>query len=50
MQDALDAIVDMREFDVPYHMRFAIDTGVRCGHWFTVSVQVPVSRPLPPHT
>ncbi|KAK9798895.1 hypothetical protein WJX73_003389 [Symbiochloris irregularis] len=37
LQDALDAIVDMREHDVAYHMRFAIDTGVRCGHWFTVS-------------
>lgn len=39
-QDALEAVVDMREFDVAYHMRFAIDTGVRCGHWFTVSAHV----------
>ncbi|KAK9824549.1 hypothetical protein WJX72_011249 [[Myrmecia] bisecta] len=36
LQDALDAIVDMREYDVPYHMRFEIDNDVRCGHWFTV--------------
>ena len=35
-QDALDAVLDMRECDVPYHMRFQIDTGVRCGHWHTV--------------
>ena len=39
-QDALDALVDMREYDVPYHMRFQIDTDVRCGHWFTVSAKV----------
>lgn len=35
MQEAAEAIVDMREYDVPYHVRFAIDTDVRCGHWFT---------------
>ena len=39
-QDALDALVDMREYDVPYHMRFQIDTDVRCGHWFTVTAKV----------
>ena len=26
----------MREYDVPYHMRFQIDTGVRCGYWYGV--------------
>ncbi|GAB4815178.1 hypothetical protein N2152v2_002224 [Parachlorella kessleri] len=36
LQDALDSIVDMREHDVPYHVRFEIDCDVRCGHWFTV--------------
>lgn len=40
MQDALDAVEDVREYDVPYHMRFAIDTDVRCGHWYTVRVTV----------
>ena len=30
----------MREYDVPYHMRFQIDTDVRCGHWFTVTAKV----------
>ena len=29
----------MREHDVPYHVRFAIDAGVRCGHWYTVSAR-----------
>lgn len=40
MQDALESIVDMREHDVPYHVRFEIDTDVRCGHWFTVRAKV----------
>ena len=29
-------IVDVREYDVPYHMRVSIDTGVRCGLWYSV--------------
>jgi DNA polymerase epsilon subunit 1 len=39
-QDALDALVDIREHDVPYHVRFAIDCDVRCGHWFSVRAKV----------
>lgn len=26
-QDFLDCIIDLREYDVPYHVRFAIDNG-----------------------
>ncbi|KAK4760568.1 hypothetical protein SAY87_005461 [Trapa incisa] len=37
-QDLLDYIVDLREYDVPYHVRFAIDNDVRCGQWYDVSV------------
>lgn len=40
LQEAADSIVDMREHDVPYHVRFAIDTDVRAGHWYTVKAQV----------
>lgn len=40
LQDAQDAVVEMREHDVPYHVRFAIDTDTRCGHWFTVRAKV----------
>ncbi len=40
MQDSLDAVVEMKEHDVPYHIRFCIDEGVRCGHWFNVSAKV----------
>ncbi|KAL3134068.1 hypothetical protein ABBQ32_008497 [Trebouxia sp. C0010 RCD-2024] len=39
LQDSLDAIVDMKEHDVPYHIRFCIDVGVRCGHWFNVTAK-----------
>ena len=39
-QDQSECLEDMREFDVPYHVRFAIDTDVRCGHWFTVKCRV----------
>ncbi len=40
MQDVLESIMDMREYDVPYHVRYLIDTDVRCGHWFTVRHKV----------
>ncbi|XP_022730050.1 DNA polymerase epsilon catalytic subunit A-like isoform X3 [Durio zibethinus] len=36
--DLLDYLVDLREYDVPYHVRFAIDNDVRCGQWYDVSV------------
>ncbi|KAL5974610.1 DNA polymerase epsilon catalytic subunit A [Asimina triloba] len=37
-QDFIDYIIDLREYDVPYHVRFAIDKDVRCGQWYDVSV------------
>ena len=40
LQDSIEAIVDMKEHDVPYHIRFCIDEDVRCGHWFNVSSKV----------
>ncbi|CAN6479373.1 unnamed protein product [Victoria cruziana] len=38
VHDFLDDIIDLREYDVPYHVRFAIDNDVRCGQWYNVSV------------
>ena len=29
-----DLITDVREYDVPYHCRVCIDTGLRAGKWF----------------
>ncbi|KAE8646908.1 DNA polymerase epsilon catalytic subunit A isoform X1 [Cucumis sativus] len=37
-QDFLECIIDLREYDVPYHVRFAIDHDLRCGQWYDVSV------------
>ncbi|KAF1810697.1 DUF1744-domain-containing protein [Eremomyces bilateralis CBS 781.70] len=39
--DASDFIVDIREYDVPYHVRVAIDldTDVRVGKWYTVEAK-----------
>ncbi|KAM3398943.1 DNA polymerase epsilon catalytic subunit A-like isoform X1 [Capsicum galapagoense] len=37
-QDFIDYITDLREYDVPYHVRFSIDIDVRCGQWYDVSV------------
>ncbi|XP_057955577.1 DNA polymerase epsilon catalytic subunit A-like [Malania oleifera] len=37
-QDFIDCILDLREYDVPYHVRFAIDNDVRSGQWYDVSV------------
>ena len=49
LQDALEAMEDVREYDVPFHMRWAIDTGVRCGWWYTVKATVRRMRPSPQH-
>ncbi|XP_058761674.1 DNA polymerase epsilon catalytic subunit A-like isoform X2 [Vicia villosa] len=38
LQDFLDCIIDLREYDVPYHVRFAIDNDIRCGLWYDVGV------------
>ena len=45
LQDALEAVEDVREYDVPFHMRWAIDMGVRCGWWYTVRATVRRLRP-----
>ncbi|KAL7272628.1 DNA polymerase epsilon catalytic subunit [Rhizina undulata] len=37
--EACDFIVDIREFDVPYHVRVAIDKDIRIGKWYTVEAK-----------
>ena len=39
-QDVTEFLEDLREYDVPYHVRFAIDTGTRSGFWYEVSCKV----------
>ena len=38
--DYEDAMLDIREYDVPFHMRYMIDSEVRCGHWYDVKVEI----------
>lgn len=38
-KDPLDYLIDIREYDVPYHCRVCIDTGLRCGKWFTFKMK-----------
>lgn len=35
-QDPSEIIYDIREYDVPYHVRVAIDKDIRVGKWYTV--------------
>lgn len=37
--DASDFIVDIREYDVPYHVRVTIDKNIRIGKWYTVEAK-----------
>ena len=37
--DASDFIVDIREYDVPYHVRVAIDLDIRIGKWYNVEAK-----------
>lgn len=34
-----DSITDIREYDVPYHTRVCIDTGIRAGKWFNLDLK-----------
>ncbi|ODV90059.1 hypothetical protein CANCADRAFT_1791 [Tortispora caseinolytica NRRL Y-17796] len=36
VRDSSECIVDIREYDVPYHVRVAIDKAVRIGKWYEV--------------
>ncbi|RDL32670.1 Uncharacterized protein BP5553_09126 [Venustampulla echinocandica] len=37
--DGSDFIVDIREWDVPYHVRVMIDMDIRTGKWYTVEAK-----------
>ncbi|XP_035661114.1 DNA polymerase epsilon catalytic subunit A-like [Branchiostoma floridae] len=34
--DQMENIIDIREYDVPYHVRVAIDMKIHVGHWYSV--------------
>lgn len=37
--EASDSIVDIREYDVPYHVRLIIDKDIRIGKWYSVEAK-----------
>ncbi|KAK2064391.1 DNA polymerase family B [Colletotrichum caudatum] len=42
--DASDFIVDIREYDVPYHVRVMIDMDIRVGKWYFIDVKHGVTK------
>lgn len=40
LHEQLSTVVDIREHDVPYHMRYCIDNDIRCGKWYNVMYAV----------
>ena len=37
--DMMDMIIDLREDDVPYHVRVCIDNEIRCGLWYNLKYE-----------
>lgn len=37
--DQMSNVIDIREYDVPYHVRVAIDLKIFVGHWYNVKVR-----------
>lgn len=38
----LSKIIDIREYDVPYHIRVSIDNELRCSFWYEVELEGPM--------
>ncbi|KAF5679059.1 DNA polymerase epsilon subunit 1 [Fusarium circinatum] len=47
LSDASDFIVDIREYDVPYHVRVMIDLDIRAGKWYFVEAKHGVTKIYP---
>ena len=48
--DQLDNIIDIREYDVPYHVRVSIDLKLNVGLWYSIKGQgydAPIIAPRP---
>ncbi|EDW38877.1 GL13784 [Drosophila persimilis] len=44
-QDYMDCIMDIREHDVPYHVRVSIDLRIFCGLWYNIRCRSGVEMP-----
>ncbi|XP_023169776.2 DNA polymerase epsilon catalytic subunit A [Drosophila hydei] len=45
-QDYMDCIMDIREHDVPYHVRVSIDLRIFCGQWYNIRCRSGVELPI----
>ncbi|KAK4884405.1 hypothetical protein RN001_000676 [Aquatica leii] len=43
--DHFENIIDIREYDVPYHVRVSTDLKIFCGSWYTVQCKSSVADP-----
>nr|CAH7746305.1 unnamed protein product [Callosobruchus chinensis] len=43
--DQMENILDIREYDVPYHVRVSIDLKIFCGSWYTVKTKAKETLP-----
>ena len=46
VQDQLDHVIDIREYDVPYHVRVSIDLRIHVGLWYDVTYRGGAIPPL----
>jgi len=46
--DYLQGIIDIREYDVPYHSRVCIDLNIRCSYWYNISFSTPYIKGIIP--
>ena len=46
VQDQLDNLIDIREYDVPYHIRVSIDMRIHVGLWYSVQYRGSTLPPL----
>ncbi|CAG9765603.1 unnamed protein product [Ceutorhynchus assimilis] len=44
--DQMENILDIREYDVPYHVRVSIDLRIFCGAWYTIKMKGSLDAPL----
>ncbi|XP_066147109.1 DNA polymerase epsilon catalytic subunit 1 [Euwallacea fornicatus] len=43
--DQMENILDIREYDVPYHVRVSIDVKIFCGSWYSIKIKGPTDVP-----
>ena len=36
LQDQMELVVDIREYDVPFHVRVSIDLKINVAYWYSV--------------